>query len=121
MSTPTTTVTAVDPYAVPLSIYRNRQWIQSFTVSEDGSPIDISQDSLALVVLSGVEVILSNVTPTVSSGANSCTFVFVDGQTETLTANERYVWQFLRKAAGFANSDLLCAGPLNVADSPPFP
>ena len=121
MSTPTTTVTAVDPYAVPLSIYRNRERIQYFTLSENGSPLDISQDELALIVLSGPDIILSNTTPLVSSGLGSCSFVYADTDTESLTANARYIWQFLRRPKDAINSDLLTAGPLNVSESPPFP
>jgi hypothetical protein len=35
MATPTTTL-APDPYNVSLSIYRNREWIQFFSVLEGG-------------------------------------------------------------------------------------
>jgi len=119
----TTTVTAADPYNVPLSIYRNRGWNQTFQVSENGVPLDISKDELALIVLaeSGMNIVLSNTKPLVGSGAASCSFVYSDIETETLTANERYIWQFLRRPSGAVNSDLLTAGPLNVSESPPFP
>jgi|SRR5215469_10970988 len=114
-------ITAPDPYNVSLSIWRNRQWSQQFTVSEQGVAIDISRDQLALIVLSGPDVILSNTKPLVSSGSGTCSFVYSDLETETLTTNARYVWQFLRKPVGAVNSDLLTAGPLNVSESPPFP
>lgn len=118
-----TSVKAPDPYNVALSIFRNREWIQNFTVSQAGVPLDISKDALALVVLDeeGTQVVLSNISPLVASGSGSCSFVYADTDTKTLTANERYIWQFLRKAAGAINSDLLTAGPLNVSESPPFP
>jgi hypothetical protein len=117
----TTVTTVTDPYNVGLSIYRNREWIQYFTVSEQGSPLDISQDELALIVLSGPDLVLSNTTPLVSSGSGSCSFVYADTDTESLTANARYIWQFLRRPKGAINSDLLTAGPLNVGESPVFP
>ena len=113
---------ATNFYSVALSIFRNREWIQPFTVQNNGVNIDISKDALALVVLQGPSIVLQNLSPTVSSGSASCTFVFVDGDTEQLTANENdYTWQFLRKAYQATNTDLLSAGPLTVLESPPFP
>src|SRR6266436_2880692 len=99
-TTPTTTTIAADPYNVALSIYRNRAWIQYFKVSELGVPLDLSADELALIVLSGAAVVLSNSVPLVGSGDGSVSFVYTDGETESLTANGRYVWQFLRRPAG---------------------
>jgi hypothetical protein len=114
---------AINPYNVPLQIVRNREWIQPFSVSVNGSPLDISRDALALIVLEGAEtIVLKNLAPAVSSGSNTCTFVFPDGDTGTLVAAANdYVWQFIRRAYLSANSDLLTAGPLTVLESPPFP
>lgn len=110
---------AANPYNVAITVFRNREWVQSFTVP---NVADISRDTLRLVVLQGPNVVLTNKTPTVSSGSNSCTFVFVDADMGTLTANENdYSYQFLRKAYLAANSDLIQAGPLTVGESPVFP
>ena len=111
-----------NPYSVPLTIFRNREWVQPFTVQNNGSPIDISKDALALVVLQGPNIVLQNMSPTVSSGSSTCTFVFADAQTGVLTAYENdYSWQFLRQPYQAVNTDLLTSGPLTVNESPVFP
>lgn len=111
----------MNPYSVPISVFRNREWLQTFQVNEQGVPQDISRDSLALIVLNGPTAVLSNKLPVVSSGSNSCTFVYADTDMGTLNLNTPYQFQFLRKPYGASNSDLLVAGPLTVSDSPPFP
>jgi hypothetical protein len=114
--------TVPNPYNVALSIFRNREWVQPFAVQNNGVNIDISKDSLRLVVLQGPSIVLQNLAPTVSSGSATCTFVFIDGDTGKLTANENdYSWQFLRKPYLAINTDLLTSGPLTVLESPPFP
>lgn len=117
-----TSIKAPDPYSVALSIYRNREWAQVFKVSEQGVPLDLTGDQLVLLVLDDKsQMVLSNTTPLIGSGDGSASFVYSDIETESLTANARYIWQFLRRPAGAPNSDLLTAGPLNVSESPPFP
>lgn len=111
----------MNPYSVPISVFRNREWLQPFQVNFKGEPVDISQDSLALVVLNGPTAVLSNTSPSVGSGSNSCTFVYSDTDMGTLNLNTPYAWQFLRKPYGYVNSEVVVAGSLTVSDSPPFP
>ena len=114
---------------VPLTIWRNREWIQQFTIQNaDGTPVSLLGDTLALVVLRNGSVALSNITPSVDVATAQIVFLFSDGQTALLVpsatldiAEGTYTWQFIRRAANNPNSDLLSAGPLTVNDSPPFP
>lgn len=66
--------TVTDPYNVPLEIFRNREWVQPFSVLVAGAPVDVSRDSLALIVLQDSTVVLTNKTPTVGSGSGNCVF-----------------------------------------------
>ena len=114
---------------VPLTIWRNREWIQQFTIQNaDGTPVSLLGDTLALVVLRNGSVALSNITPSVDVATAQIVFLFSDGQTALLVpsatldiAEGTYTWQFIRRAANNPNSDLLSTGPLTVNDSPPFP
>jgi hypothetical protein len=118
----------VNAYNVPLSIYRNRIWLQAFSLySEINSPLDVSQDTLALVVfptppVSGSVPVLANTAPTVD--VNVVTFTTADALTGILTAGNPYTWQFLRAPYGSPSGSgtaVVVSGPLNVGDSPPFP
>lgn len=119
--------TAADPYNVSISIPRNRQWIQSITLKgSDGTPLNLSADTLALVVIpdldSGDAVpVLTNSTPTGNLANGVAVFTFSDADTGTLIPSADYRWQYLRKKSGGINSDVVVAGPLIVWDSPPFP
>jgi hypothetical protein len=114
-------------YTVPLSVFRNRCWAQSFSVTDEhSSPVDLSRDSLALVVLptspvSGSVPLITNTTPTIQ--ANTAIFDTPDSAMSVLTAGEHYSWQFLRAAYSSPSgcTAVVTCGPLNVTDSPPFP
>jgi hypothetical protein len=114
----------INAFAVPLAIYRNREWLQAFNLfNADSTPMDLTGDTLALVVIPATPgasaPLLSNNTPSVTG--NKVAFDFADNQTETLTAGTAYTWQFLRRASGNPNSSVMCAGPLSVQESPVFP
>lgn len=113
---------STDPYNIPLSIFRNREWVQTITIAA----VDVSLDQCALVVLpalpsGGASAVLVNKTPLVTPGSGSATWVFTDLETGTLTTGLAYEWQYLRIAAGNSQSDLIVSGPLTVSDSPAFP
>ena len=118
---------ASDPFNVTITIPRNRQWIQSITLKgSDGSPLNLSADTLALVVIADLESgnaapILSNSTPSGDLVNGVAIFTFSDTDTGTLIPTGDYRWQYLRKQSGGVNSDVVVAGPLIVWDSPPFP
>ena len=118
-------MTALNAYAIALSIFRNREWVQQFYLQNaDGSPLQTVGDVFSLVVLSGSRVALSSVSPVLDSTLGTVTFTSSDTETGKLIASTTtagYVWQFIRIANGKINSDLLAAGPLNVGESPPFP
>ena len=116
----------IDQYNVSISIYRNHVWVQEFHVyDESGSSIDVSNDTLALVVFPaypvGTAPLITNKTPQVS--LNVATFTVNDADTGLLTAGEAYTWQALRHAYGAPSGQTIVtvAGALNVFDSPPFP
>ena len=117
----------MNAYGIPLTVYRNRGWPQTFVLqSGDGSPIDVSTDELALIVLPlatpsscGAVPLLVNNSPTVS--VNVVSFATPDLITGKLPCGEAS-WQFLRRSpSGAASSVIVCAGPLQISDSPPFP
>jgi hypothetical protein len=117
---------SVDQYNVSVSIYRNRTWTQEFRIyDESGSPIDVSNDALALVVFPSYPVgsapLITNSAPNVS--VNVVTFTTSDNDTGRLTAAQPYTWQALRHAYGAPSGQTIVtvAGALNVFDSPPFP
>jgi len=116
-----------DPFDVSISIFRNRQWIQQITVQNpDNTPIDISGDFLALVVIpdlnsGNADPVLFNKTPTGNLIGGVAIFTFIDSQTKNLIAGADYRWQYLRQKPTQNNSDVVTAGPLIVSDSPPFP
>jgi hypothetical protein len=120
---------ASSAYNVPLSIFRNREWLQQFTIQNpDGSPVPLEGDALSLVVLRKGFIALGNITPAINTTTGAISFLFTDAETgmlvpsSTLDVTEgAYSWQFLRRAATNPNSDLMCTGPLTVNDSPPFP
>jgi hypothetical protein len=123
-----TTTVVSDPFNVPITIPRNRQWNQSITVNDSvsGLPIDLSQDTLALVIIADLEsgnapVILSNQAPSGDLINGKAIFTFSDTQTGILLPSGAYRWQYLRRQSGGTNSDVVTAGPLVVWDSPPFP
>jgi hypothetical protein len=115
-------------YGIPLTLYRNRGWPQTFILQgADGSPIDLSADELRLIVLPvgtspaacGAVPLLVNDSPTVS--VNVVSFATPDSVTGTLPCGEAS-WQLLRRSpSGAASSVVVCAGPLQISDSPPFP
>lgn len=120
----------MNAFNIPLSVYRNRCWEQSFALYDaNKDPLDVSQDALALVVIpvvsgptNGAAPVISNLVPTVT--VNVVIFDTPDAVTGTLTAGKAYNWQLLRKPAGAGEeycTSILCAGPLLVNDSPPFP
>jgi hypothetical protein len=117
----------ISQYNVTISIFRNRVWEQEFHIyDESGSPIDISNDALALVVFANAPVgatpIITNTAPQVS--LNVATFTTQDADTGRLTAGNPYTWQTLRRPAGSpsgSGSVVVVSGALNVFDSPPFP
>jgi hypothetical protein len=112
----------MDSNNVSLKVFRNREWVQAFTVQKDGVNQDIHLDSLALVVLDGTgAMVLSNKVATFSNSNATATFVYGDTAMGGLVANARYSWQFLRKPNQATNSDLLVSGPLVVSESPVFP
>ena len=114
---------------VPLTIWRNREWIQQFTIQNpDGTPVSLFGDELSLMVLRNGYIALSNISPTVDTTTAQVVFLFSDAQTAVLVPSstlditeDTYTWQFIRRAANNPNSDLLSTGPLTVNDSPPFP
>ena len=116
-----------DPFNVSISIFRNRQWIQKITVQNpDNSPIDISQDLLALVIIpdlssGNADPVLSNKTPSGDLAGGVAVFTFSDSDTKNLVSGAEYRWQYLRQQSTQNNSDVVVAGPLIVQDSPPFP
>jgi hypothetical protein len=119
-------------YDVPLNVYRNRAWAQTFVLqAAAGSPIDVSADELRLIVLPTSPVglrgspccaakpVLVNDYPQVS--VNTVFFNTPDNVTGTLPCGE-LSWQFLRRSPSGADSSIVvCAGPLTVFDSPAFP
>ena len=114
-------------YAVPMTVFRNRSWLQSFILyNSDGSPFDVSNDGLALTIIptgpgvSGATPLVSNTAPLVTDG-NAVVFTIPDAETGGLTAGAPYNWQFLRRPGSGAHSTVIVAGPLIVNDSPPFP
>jgi hypothetical protein len=121
------TTTASDPFNVTISIPRNRQWIQSVTLKAlNGSPLNLSADTLALVIIPDLDAgdatpVLTNSTPTGDLVNGVAVFTFSDADTGTLIPSGSYRWQYLRKQSGNINSDVVVAGPLIVWDSPPFP
>jgi hypothetical protein len=116
----------VNAFNVALDCFRNRGLSQSFTLYDStGAPLDVSADHLAFVILgcpppSGSVPVVVNTTPRVA--VNVVSFDLGDEETELLTAGANYSWQFLRQRAGSGtDSAVMVAGPLYVADSPPFP
>jgi hypothetical protein len=117
----------ISAFSVTLTIFRNREWLQAFQLfNADQTPMDLSTSDLALVVIptvpgpsNGVPPVLSNNAPVVTG--NMASFNFTDAQTDPLTAGKGYTWQFLQRQADDPNSNVMCAGPLVVQDSPPFP
>jgi hypothetical protein len=117
----------VSAFNVSISAFRNRVLAQTFTLYDtDGDPIDCSADRLAFLVLptgpgvSGAAPLIQNTTPNVA--VNVVSFAVHETETGTLTAGNPYNWQFIRSPSGSgAGSTVICAGPLLVNDSPPFP
>jgi hypothetical protein len=112
-------------YTVPLSVWRNRCWEQTFTLlNADQSPMDVSADDLALVVIltgtPGADPVVANATPAVTN-TNSVFFEVPEDDLGKLVIGISYTWQFLRRPAQSSCSAVVCAGPLFVNDSPPFP
>ena len=117
-------------YNVPLSIWRNREWLQQFTIQNpDGSPVPLEGDALSLIVLRKGYVVLASIAPlSVDLTTGVIVFLFSDTETGTLVPSATldvtegsFSWQFLRRTANNPNTDLISAGPLQVCDSPPFP
>jgi hypothetical protein len=121
--------TSAMAYNVPLTIYRNREWLQIFYLQNaDGTPLTIVGDKLSLVVLEDGRTVLTNSTPAIDYTKGQISFLFGDSATGTLTPSDYftaresgYGWQFIRMPNGNPNSDLMAAGPLTVEESPPFP
>jgi len=116
----------ISEYNVSLAIFRNRVWVQEFHVyDESSSPVDLSNDALALVVFPSYPVgstpLIQNTTPQIA--LNVAIFTTPDNDTGRLTAGVAYTWQALRQAFGAPSGQtvITVAGPLNVFDSPPFP
>jgi hypothetical protein len=111
-------MSVLDPYSIPIRIFTWREWRQDFTIADT----EIRNDSLALVVIpaAGGAALLENTTPVFGSGTGSCTFVYTDADTGTLTPGG-FRWQLLRKPQFATLSDLLVAGKLTVSSSPPYP
>jgi hypothetical protein len=119
-------------YSVPITVFRNRSWLQSFTLYDgDGTPFDVSSDTLALTILptgpgvSGAVPIVTETGPLVTGDAgNTVVFTIADEEMGGLTAGAPYNWQFIRRPAGSgatSYSTVVVAGPLTVNDSPSFP
>jgi hypothetical protein len=117
-------------YNIPLSIFRNREWLQQFTIQNaDGSPVQLLGDALALIVMKKGYVMLASIEPaSVDLTTGVIVFLFSDTETGTLVPSAtldltegNYSWQFLRRTANNPNTDLIACGSLTVGDSPPFP
>jgi hypothetical protein len=117
-------------YNVPLSIYRNREWLQQFTLQNpDGSAVSLLGDDLSLIVMRKSYIVLASIAPfSVDLSTGTIVFLFSDGETGTLVPSTTlditegaYTWQFLRRTTNNPNTDLIAAGALTVCDSPPFP
>jgi hypothetical protein len=117
-------------YNIPLSIFRNREWLQQFSIlNPDGSAVPLLGDALSLVVLRKGYVVLASIEPaSVDLTSGVIIFLFSDSETGSLVPSATlditegaYTWQFLRRTANNPNTDLIAAGNLTVNDSPPFP
>ena len=120
-------------YSVPITVFRNRSWLQSFTLYDSGgNPFDVSNDTLALAIIptgpgvSGAAPLVTETGPLVTGdGGNAVVFTVGDEEMGGLTAGAPYNWQFIRRpgsGSGAASySTVVVAGPLLVNDSPPLP
>lgn len=119
----------MNAFNVPLAVFRNRCWLQPFALyGSDQLPWDVSADNFALVVIpsalgptNGAAPVFANVSPTIQ--INVVAFDTPDTAMGTLTAGKPYTWQLLHRpnSGDAACTSVLCAGPLTVSDSPPFP
>jgi hypothetical protein len=117
-----------DAFSIPLACFRNQGWNPSFLISDDNdSPIDISGDRLALMIVplsyDGITIgdpILTDKTFTVDS-TGAAVFNVSKTDLDGLSPEGTYQWFLERQELGQTDSSVVVAGPLQVSDSPPFP